>query len=164
MLTQIVSHTLVGQMLRFPDIKTFSNPQFEPVRLLPTQKVLLNESRILDRLIYKLHNQHRSSSHFRMLKLLQKYIRRLQRIEIFIQSVYETNRSLINVKEYVAIIPTLCASISDLCTKNFKLWQDHYDQVFFVPHSITIMALASRISALALIISSESSAISSAII
>lgn len=99
-----------------------------------------------------------------MLKLLQKYIRRLHMAETYIQSVYETHHTLTSVKEYVAIIQPLCESISDLCVRNYRLWQDHYDQVFFVPHSITIMALAGRISALALIVASESAAILSAIV
>ncbi len=124
-------------------------------RLLPSALALWNEHRLLERLLYKSRNQHRATCVFRALSTVCRLLRRLAAVERGLHASY--------IKPDVDMRPgvlvrggtELCVRVGQVCRRAYDLMQQDIRDVFFVPFSVTAMAMASRILVLAAVVASD---------
>lgn len=118
---------------------------------------LWNESKLLSRLIYKIHNQHKATYHYHHLKHVMRLLKAAFRLEQNLSLTVESNFS--QRKLFAKDLTKLFDMIQDACKKTYVRFEELYSEIFFVPLSVTGMALMSRIAILVSILSDRTKAI-----
>lgn len=119
-------------------------------RLLPSTVCLWNETRLLNRYMYKMRNQHRSTPYFHRLQLVRcaaprgllsltdekqvsRTLRRLGTVEARLQSVYERRdattapqeQEVEEVRQLMQLVGQLADKIREACQLAYKyVWPD----------------------------------------
>ena len=102
---------------------------------------LWNESKILSRLMYKVRNQHRSSRHYHCMQQVFRHLRALLRLELALGDAKEGGQRPVLLSEVTKLLEVLQRCV----TRAFTVFQGLYVSTYFVPLSVTGMALMSRI-------------------